>query len=87
MSPSKKKKLSAEELTLFQSAVYGVIPLEQNRVPPFKQKPLARLLHSAQEDERYRDNLFSDGLAWDHEREDTEPKEQLLFHRSGLQRA
>ncbi|NOR52021.1 MAG: hypothetical protein GQ470_05320, partial [Gammaproteobacteria bacterium] len=90
MPPSKEKSLSSKEKLLFQDAVDGVNPLEQKRVPPFRQKPIARLLHSQQAELQNRDDLFSDGIEPSHlahDNEISETKEQLFFHRSGLQRA
>lgn len=87
MSPSNEKKLSSEEKTQFQDAVDGVKPLEQKSPPPFRQKPLARLLHPQYEDEQYRDNLFSDSSNHNHDAIEQETPEELLFYRSGLQQA
>ncbi len=88
MPPSREKSLSNEEKILFQDAVSGVKPLPQNKIPPFRQKPLARLLNPQSADRQDRDDLFSDeselgqvnGMDEQHE-----PHEQLLFYRSGLQ--
>lgn len=89
MPPSKEKSLSNEEKILFQDAVNGVKPLQQSKIPPFRQKPLARLLNPQTGARQDRDDLFSDGaelgpIAGVNEPHD--PHEQLLFYRSGLQR-
>lgn len=89
MPPSKQKILSSEETGLFQDAVSGVKPLQQDKIPPFRQKPLARLLNPQQATLQSRDDLFSDraGLGQiDGMSEPHDPHERLLFYRSGLQR-
>ena len=86
MPPSKEKSLSSEEKILFQDAVSGVKPLQQKKAPPFHKKPPARPLDQQQVLPE-RDDLFSDGAESGHFNGMSEPQEQLLFHRSGLQRA
>lgn len=89
MPPSKEKSLANEEKILFQDAVSGVKPLQQNKILPFRQKPLARLLNLQPAELQDQDDLFSDGAELGHidsQNEMNEPHDQLLFYRSGLQR-
>lgn len=82
---TKKRRIGAEELSLFRASVEGVTPLAQQHVIPYvPPAPPPRLRRREEETPALNDDMFSDGHPL-HPLEELEGVDELLFSRGGLQ--
>jgi DNA-nicking Smr family endonuclease len=85
---TKKRRIGADELSLFRASVEGVTPLAQQHATPYAPPaPPPRLRQREEEAPALNDDMFSDGhpLHSRHPLEELEGIDELLFSRGGLQ--